>query len=446
MRHGIFVLVAVSMFLVGFGPPVGAQEQATDEDPAQQVSEISFEGEVTVTGSLIPRGDLTALSPVTIMEVPTELTYSGTVRIEDLVTSMPQIFAGQNSTIANGATGSASINLRYLGTTRTLVLINGRRMAYGDSIGADLNAVPAPLVKRMDVLTGGASTVYGSDALAGVVNFIMDTDFTGVRGGLQYSFYNHDNDNEVAQQINADAGFDAPTGMVYDGDAINGNVALGGKFADGKGHAVAYIDYRKIESLTKSARDYFNCSVGAGNDGPECYGSSATGRGTFISWAADGITQLGIYTLNLQEEGGDGHSFRPWTGERFNYGPYNHIQRPDEKWNAGAFANYEINEHFDVYMEIMYMNDYTDAQIAPSGNFTRVYLINCDNPMLSPQQHQIICVDAGYAGRRVRRIGDASSQRGRRAPGSISSATPTAGSSRVFAVISTMPGVTTSTG
>ena len=180
--------------------------EVTDE-MIEQAMERSFEGEVTVTGSLIPRADLTALSPVTVMEVPQELTYSGTVRIEDLVTSMPQAFAGQNSTVANGASGTATISLRQLGTVRTLVLMNGRRLPPGDGSGfsyaPDLNVIPAPLIKRVDVLTGGASTTYGSDAMAGVVNFVMDTDFEGVRGGVQYAAYNHDNNNELAQEINA---------------------------------------------------------------------------------------------------------------------------------------------------------------------------------------------------------------------------------------------------
>ena len=112
------------------------------------------------------------------------------------------------------------------------------------------------MVKRVDVLTGGASTVYGSDAVAGVVNFILDTDFNGVRGGLQYSFYNHDNNNALAQEINRAAGFDPPTGITNDGDALNANIALGGSFADGKGHASAYIEYRKIDELRRGDRDY----------------------------------------------------------------------------------------------------------------------------------------------------------------------------------------------
>ncbi|MEE4272650.1 MAG: TonB-dependent receptor [Thermoanaerobaculales bacterium] len=376
--------------------PAVAQEETdlVTDQMIEQAMERSFEGEVTVTGSLIPRADLTALSPVTVMEVPAELTYSGIVRIEDLITQMPQAFAGQNSTIANGATGTATVSLRNLGSNRTLVLINGRRMPPGGVAGGgyapDLNAVPSALVKRVDVLTGGASTVYGSDAMAGVVNFVLDTDFEGVRGGVQYGGYYHDNNNNFAQSINADRDFDYPTGYDFDGEMLSGNIAVGGKFADGKGHASAYVGYRKLEELTKSGRDYLNCAVWATDDGPICGGSSTTPWGTFQLYNADG-TYGGAYMVE-----GDQFVPRPGTAV-FNYAPFNHIQRPDEQYNAGGFANYEVNEHFDFYIEVMYMNNYTDAQIAPSGNFYRVNQINCDNPMLSQQQYDLVCAGAGYA-------------------------------------------------
>jgi len=390
-------LVAIGLAAL---PAVAQETDELTDEMIEQAMERSFEGEVTVTGSLIPRADLTALSPVTVMEVPQELTYSGTVRIEDLVTSMPQAFAGQNSTVANGASGTATISLRQLGTVRTLVLMNGRRLPPGDGSGfsyaPDLNVIPAPLIKRVDVLTGGASTTYGSDAMAGVVNFVMDTEFEGVRGGVQYAGYNHTNNNNLAQDINIATGFDVPTDTTWDGNSINANVAVGGKFADGKGHASVYLDYRKLDELTKGSRDYLNCSVAAGDEGPFCGGSSTSPQGRFIAYNADGSFN-GDYLLHWVDDGGDGHSFRPRTGDVFNYGPYNHIQRPDVKWNAGAFANYEINKHFDVYMEVMYMNNNTDAQIAPSGNFAVYNQVNCDNPMLSDQQFNTICgPDTGY--------------------------------------------------
>jgi len=395
-RNRFSLACLIGLVAVGLAAlPALAQDDVTD-DMIEQAMERSFEGEVTVTGSLIPRSDLTALSPVSVLEVPAELTYSGKVRIEDLIVQMPQAFAGQNSTVANGASGTATIDLRRLGSFRTLVLMNGRRLPPGDvsSYAADINVVPAALVKRVDILTGGASTVYGSDAMAGVVNFVLDTDFEGVRGGVQYSAYQHDNSNSVAAAMNEERGFDYPTGSTWDGDTINANIAVGGKFADGKGHASAYVEYRKIEELTKGSRDYTNCAGSLGADGPECGGSATTPWGTFFG-------DDGIYMIGPTSDGYDGHSFDDWDGRRFNYGPYNHVQRPDEKWNAGAFVNYEINEHFDVYMEVMYMNNYTDAQIAPSGNFWNTDYVNCDNPMLSQQQHDLICTDPqgpeGYA-------------------------------------------------
>ena len=253
-----FVLFAC-LAVVGFGLPAMAQQNPMEEEeelsPEQrqameQAMEKSFEEEITVTGSLIPRPTTEAMSPVATVE-PEEITYSGVTRIEDLVAQMPQVFASQNATVANGASGTATVALRHLGAVRTLVLINGRRTAPGDawSISPDLNFIPSAMVKRVDVLTGGASSVYGADAVAGVVNFILDTDFTGVRGGINYAGFHHNNDNAQAQQMNEDAGFPYPTGSTFDGEAYNINIAVGGKFADGKGHGSAYIDYRNVNSL-----------------------------------------------------------------------------------------------------------------------------------------------------------------------------------------------------
>ncbi len=408
MRNGKSIIGIFALTLIfGFGQMAVAQEtqqelEQTEDELIAAAMERAFEEEITVTGSLIPRADLTALSPVTVLDVAEELSYAGLSRIEDLVISLPSVFAGQNSTIANGASGTATINLRYLGTARTLVLINGRRMAGGDawqgglSVAPDINAIPGALVKRVDVLTGGASTVYGSDAVAGVVNFIMDTDFEGFRGGVQGSFYQHNNNNQLAQGINEAAGFDYPTGSITDGDALNAYFAVGGKFADGKGHAMGYITYRNIEGITKSNRDYVNCSVGADTDGPFCSGSGTIPIGRFIARDANN-DPIGDFVLHTAADGGDGHSFRLRDGDVFNYGPFNHLQRPDTKITAGAFAHFTVSDHFEPYVEVMAMSNWTEAQIAPTGSFNEYNFINCDNPLLSDQQRELICGEGtGY--------------------------------------------------
>src|SRR6201996_5364437 len=127
--------------------------------------------EVVVTGTRIPSPNLTSVAPVTTVGAA-EIKAQGVTRIEDLTNSLPQVFAGQGSSITNGGTGTATVNLRGLGSSRTLVLIDSRRLMPGDplqtSASADLNFVPAALVERIDVLTGGASATYGADAVAGV--------------------------------------------------------------------------------------------------------------------------------------------------------------------------------------------------------------------------------------------------------------------------------------
>jgi len=350
--------------------------------------------QVQVTGTLIPRPTIEAMSPVTTMGVE-ELTYQGMTRIEDLLTSLPQVFNAQNSTIANGASGTATVDLRYLGTVRTLVLIDGRRMSSGDAFATapDLNFIPSALVKRVDVLTGGASSVYGADAVAGVVNFILDKDFEGFKGGIQFTGLQHNNSNTLIQAAQKAKGFDSPVGSLWGGATASWNVALGSKFAEGKGHASVYLDYRNTSKLLKADRDYTACSIGLGASGPTCSGSSTVPNGRFLVFSPT-FSLLRDLTLDTS---GPGNTMRNRTGaDVYNYGPLNFMQRPDKRWLGGGFANFQWNQHAEGYTEVMLMDDYTDAQIAPSGDFGNTSLLNCDNPMLSDQQRQIICTDNGY--------------------------------------------------
>src|SRR5438270_2571963 len=136
--------------------------------------------EIVVTGTRIPSPNLTSIAPVTTVG-NADIKAQGVTRIEDITNSLPQVFAGQGSSITNGSNGTATVNLRGLGSSRTLVLIDGRRLGPGGGAGAasDLNFVPAGLVERVDVLTGGASATYGADAVSGVVNLIMLQPFAG---------------------------------------------------------------------------------------------------------------------------------------------------------------------------------------------------------------------------------------------------------------------------
>lgn len=308
--------------LLGLSGLAQAQEQATPQtdeekarlEQAEKEGKVRVTEEVVVTGSLIPRKDLDALSPVAVVDVE-EVTYQGTGRVEDLIQQLPQAFAAQNSTIANGASGTATVALRNLDSVRTLGLLNGKRMASGDAYAtsADLNFIPTALISRVDVLTGGASSAYGADAVAGVVNFVLDTEFEGFRGEVLWNGYQHNNSNDLAQQINAARGYTAPTGSAWDQGGYTFNFAVGGKFGDGdKGHASAFVDYRDVSAITKDARDYTNCSVQSlGATGPACGGSATWEYGRFLANSGDYVLdpRTGNNTTFRKRVGTDVYNF-----------------------------------------------------------------------------------------------------------------------------------------
>ncbi|MGN6154175.1 MAG: TonB-dependent receptor domain-containing protein [Sphingomicrobium sp.] len=352
--------------------------------------------DIIVTGSRIPQPNLESASPVTVV-TSQEVKVSGTTRTEDLINSLPQVFATQGSNISNGASGTATIDLRGLSSKRSLVLVNGKRLQAGDTGNpvADINFVPAVMIKRVDVLTGGASSVYGADAVAGVVNFIMDTTFTGFRIDGQASVFNHH--NSAADDIiaaNTDRGFLPPRGWSTNGGAQDISGMFGASFDDGRGHVTAYATYRTQDPVLQSSRDYSFCALtgrtqnainaSANKRHFNCSGSLTSATGTFLQYDPNQNYRF-IDVFQVQGNGfADGYT-------AFNFNPYNYFQRPDERYNFGAFADYEISPAFKPYMELMFMDDRSDAQIAPSGDFGNTNRIACDNALLTAAQRDRLC-------------------------------------------------------
>ncbi|GLP95769.1 TonB-dependent receptor domain-containing protein [Paraferrimonas sedimenticola] len=341
---------------------------------------------ISVTGSRIKRTDLETASPITVTTAE-DIKLSGFTNIEDVLNNLPQIEAAQTSQISNGATGNASLDLRGLGPNRTLVLINGRRLQPGglNSEAADVNQIPAALIKRVEVMTGGGSSTYGADAVAGVVNFVMNDDFEGFQISAGATGYQHDNRNKYIQGLMDKRNFDYPTGNSgIDGKTYSIDVVLGGEYGNGKGHATAYATWKKADELLQGSRDYSSCALD--DEGTGCGGSAnAIVPNFFFSPVFDGEVDYGeevFWGLNPQG------TFTPDDGtNRYNYAPINHFQRPNERYSIGAFTNYEVNEHFRPYLEVNYMNDNTAAQIAESGTFFNTeYLFDYNNPLLSDAQ------------------------------------------------------------
>jgi outer membrane receptor protein involved in Fe transport len=395
VRHALlFGAVATT----GVSLPAFAQDQ-------QEAAPSTELGTVVVTGSRIPQPNLTSISPVTAVSSQ-EVKLEGVTRVEDLINNLPQAFADFGGNLSNGATGAASVNLRNLGAQRTLVLVNNRRLMPGDPTQngngtADLNQVPAALVERVDVLTGGASAVYGADAVAGVVNFIMNDHFEGVRFDGQYSLYQHNNNSSFGDTVAA-RGFALPEDNVTDGYAHDYTFVLGMNTGDGKGNATVYAGYRKLSAILQSERDFSACNLGSADtvaDMP-CAGSSTASPPRLQAAQQTGAA--------AGSETGPGLTFdatgalRPFTAaDQYNFAPTNYYQRPDQRYTAGLFAHYDVNEHATAYTEFMFMNDTSVAQIAPSGLFrgggpiNGSYVVNCANPFLTAEEVTTFCTNQG---------------------------------------------------
>ena len=377
-------------------PAAWSQQAAVATTPAASPLE-----EVVVTGSRITSPNLTAISPITSVDAG----YIGSTnltRTEDILNNLPMVFAGQNSTVSNGATGTASVNLRGLGPNRTLVLVNGRRLGPGQGTGtnvSDINEVPAALIERVDILTGGASSVYGADAVAGVVNFVLNTHFEGVKIDTSYSFFNHQNNSDISQAALNDFGAQQPDHSVNTGFGKNVSVLMGSNFADNKGNATFYLTYDKAAAVLEAKYDYAACVLDATAAGRlACGGSGTSARngagGYFQAYGSGGGAALFTNTVD-----GKTGAFRPFTdADNYNFGPLNFYQRPNERWTGGSFVNYQINDHLTAYGELMFARNTTDAQIAASGDFFTPTPIPCTDPLLTAEEAATICAAAAAQG------------------------------------------------
>ena len=352
------------MFIGGIalGAHVASAQEAAE--PMQKVE---------VTGSRIPTLNTEGSSPITVVSAK-DIKVDGVRNTEDILNNLPQVFAGQGSAVSNGATGTATVNLRNLGSDRTLVLVNGKRLPAGSvqDSAPDLNEIPAALIKRVEVLTGGAGAVYGAGAVAGVVNFILRDNFEGVEVQANLSGYNHQQGNGVAKAV-SDRNFPLPGDAKFDGKTKDASVLIGGNFADNRGNATLFFNYKETTAVLQSQRDFTACALAGGEDGFSCSGSGTQASGR-IRITGNGFTNDG--------NGG----VKPYTGaDAYNFGPLNYLQRPSKIYGFNATAHFDITDKMRVYQQFAFHNYSTDAQVAPGGIFYGVQAnIRSDNPMLTP--------------------------------------------------------------
>jgi len=364
---------------------------------------------VTVTGSRIPiPADMSAASPLQIV-TSQEIDLAGHVDAVDVVGTLPQMVASAGADGGNysNSWGITTVDLRGLGPQRTIVLINGRRLGLGDPNtgnpypAPDLDQIPLQMVDRVEVLTGGASATYGSDAIAGAVNFILKDHVQGVQLDGQFGFAEHTQQNSYIQGLEAASGTTPPVGTIVDGFRHDLSVLAGTAFRDGEGQVTGYFTYHRQNPIYGSERDFADCSATSANfqtdpnrAGVVCIGVSANSN-RYTPNAGNGPAQYSVV----------GNQFVPWPALRsvpppwFNYAPYNTAQRDDTRYLAGLLARVELNPAATPYLEINYMDDRTLWPQAPSGLFEfgnpftpgGYYLVNCSNPLLSAEEAAILC-------------------------------------------------------
>ena len=331
----------------GIAAPAYAQDTTPDSPVGVETQEVEDNGAIVVTGSRIARRDLVSSSPVAVI-ADEEFTLSGAVNVEQVINTLPQVVPGATSFSNNPGGGVATLNLRGLGSQRNLVLVNGRRYIFFDAGQVvDINTIPAFLISSVDVVTGGASAVYGSDALAGVINFRLRDDLDGVIAGAQYNLTQRG-----------------------DGRRYNAYVAMGSKFADNRGNIAVFAEYAKRGSIGQGQRDFSRRALGDGDTGLVPFGSAGVPQGRIVavgSPAAPAST-IGAGTNYI----GGGAFFatpgtsRPYAGapDSYNYAPSNFLMVPQERWTLGGYGEYEVSNGVTAFAEVNFINNRVQNELA----------------------------------------------------------------------------------
>lgn len=384
---------------------------ALAQDAADDINDT-----IIVTGSRLVDANIESTSPVTTIEAEL-FDVRGTVDAIDLVNTLPQAYAEQTTAFANGANGTSTLDLRALGDIRTLVLVNGKRLPPGSptqgGYPSDVNLVPAGLVERVEIVTGGASAVYGSDAVAGVANFILKRDFEGFEIDGLFGFNQSNNNSDFAQEALLAIGEDPVDGSRTDNATYDISGIFGAGLGDGRGNVTAYFRYFRNAGVNQSERDFSRCALGEfGSNPPFCLGSN---QGPFpTSFVVSRETDDGTPTGNpiqlvdangvglVDDEGmplfsgdfslADGGGFTDGLNNAFNFNPLNPIRRSVERINAGFSAYYEVTDNVEAYLDFGLTTSNSPQIIAPSAAFgSTINQVNCDNPILDAEVLARIC-------------------------------------------------------
>jgi len=322
---------------------------AQDADTAGQKSQSL--DTIVVTGSNIRRVDIETSNPVVTID-RAAIQQSGKLTLGDLLQNLPAVTGGNTNPQVNngGGGGSSSIGLRGLGAQRTLVLVNGQRLIPNGPGGADPNSIPANMIERIEVLTDGASSVYGSDAIAGVVNLILRSNYQGAEFSTDYGISDHD-----------------------DGER-KGYHFVFGQSSD-KGSIMGGIDYNHQDQILAGNRKFGKAAIdllGNASTPPftQVGGSSNAEPGRItLPETLVGTFGCGVVAINPGASGQtvDKNNYHCFTNaDKYNYAPVNLVLTPQERSSAFINGTYHLTDNVDVYLDTWHNKTSAQFQLAPA--------------------------------------------------------------------------------
>ena len=324
--------------------------------------------EIVVTGSRIQVPGLQSASPIVTVGAE-EIRLQATPEAEKIIRLLPIAVPSDGENVNNGTAGVSTVNLRGMGPQRNLIMMDGKRMTPYDENGrVDVSNVPTAMLERADVITGGASAVYGSDAISGAINFILKRDFEGLEADFGYSQTNHD-----------------------DGQVYNASVTMGANVADGRGNVTLGLNYSKREGVQLGARPFGQVGVvtatgqNLGATSPPAAPAGCQGPGSVASGGSTTTLPTRIAIAGgpglgqFRDDGSIGANCSV-----FNFNPFNYYQTPQERYGGTAIAHYDVTDNVEAYSRLTFSATTVRQQVAASGIFGESFFTPLANPFLAP--------------------------------------------------------------
>ncbi len=323
--------------------------------------------EIVVTGSRLVRRDFNSPSPITTIDRG-DILSAGQPTLEEALNTLPQMQPSFGRTSNNPGDGTSKVDLRGIGPGRTLVMLNGRRIApAGIGSAIDVNALPSVLVQRVEIITGGATAVYGADAIAGVVNVITRDDFEGF--GLETSYYTTERGDADTFDVN----------LTWGRELGAGHLTLFGAFLDRD--PLFQADRRHSAQTIND--DWFSNTLGPG-------GSPTTPAGAMNFPRVD--FGNGPARTTWDDAGNPREFVSP--DDLYDFAPINYLQVPLRRMSGGMLLRHDVGGRVELYSELTYTHNEVVQALAPAGSFGAFVAVNTDNPVLTPANQQFLADNA----------------------------------------------------